>query len=135
MLKGFKTFMLRGNVVDLAVAVVMGAAFGAVVSSLVENILTPLIAAIFGKPDFSALVATLNGAQIKYGSFLNSLISFLLIGIAVYFFVVLPVNAILDRMKRGEAPPDPASKKCPECISDIPIAARKCAFCGSVVGM
>ena len=133
MLSGFKKFMLRGNVVDLAVAVVMGAAFGAVVSSFVTNILTPLIAAIFGKPDFSALTATLHGAVISYGTFLNALIAFVLISIAVYFFVIVPVNAMTARMKRGEAPPDPTSKKCPECISEIPIAARRCAFCSSVV--
>ena len=135
MLAGFKKFMLRGNVVDLAVAVVMGAAFGAVVSSLVANVLTPLISAIFGKPDFSALTANLNGAVIQYGTFLNALISFLLIGISVYFFVVLPVNAVTARMNRGEAPPDPSTKKCPECLSEIPIAARRCAFCTSVAGV
>lgn len=135
MFAGFKKFMLRGNVVDLSVAVVMGAAFGAVVSSLVANVLTPLISAIFGKQDFSALNATLNGAVIQYGTFLNALISFLLIGIAVYFFVVLPMNAVMARMNRGEAPPDPTTKKCPECLSEIPIAARRCAFCASVAGV
>ena len=135
MLAGFKKFMLRGNVVDLSVAVVMGAAFGAVVSSLVANVLTPLISAIFGKPDFSALAANLNGAVIQYGTFLNALISFLLIGIAVYFFVIVPVNAVTARMNRGEAPPDPSTKKCPECLSEIPIAARRCAFCASVAGV
>ena len=135
MFAGFKKFMLRGNVVDLSVAVVMGAAFGAVVSSFVANVLTPLIAAIFGKPDFSALTATLNGAVIQYGTFLNALIAFLLIGVAVYFFVVLPVNAVTARMNRGEAPPDPSTKKCPECLSEIPIAARRCAFCASVAGV
>src|ERR1700758_1860246 len=98
MLKGFKQFLMRGNVVDLAVAVVMGAAFGAVVSSLVANILTPLIAAIFGKPDFSALVLPLNGANIQYGTFLNALISFLLIAVAVYFFIVVPMNHLMARL-------------------------------------
>jgi large conductance mechanosensitive channel len=133
MLKGFKQFLMRGNVVDLAVAVVMGAAFGAVVSSLVANILTPLIAAIFGKPDFSALTLTLNGAVISYGTFLNALISFFLIAIAVYFFVVAPMNHLMARMNRGEAPPDPTTKKCPECLSEIPIAAKRCAHCASAI--
>jgi large conductance mechanosensitive channel len=133
MLAGFKKFLLRGNVIDLAVAVVIGAAFGAVVTSFVTNILTPLIAAMFGKPDFSAYSATLNGSQITYGAFLNSLIAFLLIAAAVYFFMVAPMNAWTARARRGEAPPDPTTKKCPECVSDIPIAARRCAFCGSPV--
>ncbi|HEV2114048.1 MAG TPA: large conductance mechanosensitive channel protein MscL [Terriglobales bacterium] len=133
MLKGFKQFLMRGNVVDLAVAVVMGAAFGAVVSSLVANIITPLIAAIFGKPDFSALVLTLNGANIQYGSFLNALISFLLIALAVYFFIVTPMNVLMARMNRGEAPPDPTTKKCPECLSEIPIAAKRCAHCATAL--
>ncbi len=131
MLKGFKQFMLRGSVVDLAVAVVMGAAFGAVVSALVKDLLTPLIAAIAGKPDFSAFSAELNGSKFLYGDFINALISFLLIGAAVYFFVVLPMNALMARMRRGEVPPDPTTRKCPECLSDVPIAARKCAFCTS----
>lgn len=133
MLKGFKQFLMRGNVVDLAVAVVMGAAFGAVVSSLVANIITPLIAAIFSKPDFSALVLTLNGANIQYGSFLNALISFLLIALAVYFFIVTPMNVLMARMNRGEAPPDPTTKKCPECLSEIPIAAKRCAHCATAL--
>jgi large conductance mechanosensitive channel len=134
MFASFKKFMLRGNVVDLAVAVVMGAAFGAVITSFVANVVTPLISAIFGKPDFSALIAHLNGAVISYGLFLNSLIAFILIGIAVYFFIAVPMNAINARMKRGEAPPDPASKSCPECLSEIPIAAKRCAFCTSPLG-
>ena len=133
MLKGFKQFLLRGNVVDLAVAVVLGAAFGAVVTSFVANILTPLIAAIAGKPNFSAWAVSLNGTPILYGNFLNALVSFVLIAAAVYFFVVVPLNAYTARMKRGEKPADPSSKKCPECLSEIPIAARKCAFCGSLV--
>jgi len=131
MLSGFRTFIMRGNVVDLAVAVVMGAAFGAVVTSLVTNILTPLIAAIVGKPDFSALVLTINGANITYGSFLNALVSFLLIAAAVYFFVVAPLNAWNERRARGQAPADPTTKTCPECLNTIPIAARRCGFCTS----
>lgn len=133
MLQGFKKFLFRGNVVDLAVAVVIGAAFGAVVTSLVANILTPIIAAIAGKPDFSDLSVTINNSKIMYGMFLNSLISFLLIAIAVYFFIVAPMNAYTDRRRRGQAPPDPTTKKCPECLSEIPIAARRCAFCATVV--
>ena len=129
MLQGFKQFIFRGNVLDLAVAVVMGAAFGAVVTALVKDLLTPLIAAIVGTPDFSAIKFTVNSAEFLIGDFINALISFLLIGAAVYFFVVLPVNSVVARMRRGEAPPDPTSKKCPECLSDIPIAAHRCAFC------
>src|SRR4051794_32649029 len=132
MLQGFKQFMLRGNVLDLAVAVVMGAAFGAVVAALVKDLITPLIAAIVGKPDFSAIEFTLNGSKFPIGDFINALISFILIGVAVYFFVVVPVNRLLARMRRGEAAPDPTTKKCPECLSDVPIAARRCAFCTSV---
>ncbi len=133
MLKGFRQFLLRGNVIDLAVAVVIGAAFGAVVSALVKDLLTPLIAALVGKPDFSALAFEVNGSKFLIGDFINALISFVLIGAAVYFFVVVPVNAFMARMRRGEAPPDPTTKKCPECLSDIPIAARRCAFCTSAV--
>ena len=132
-MKGFRQFILRGNVVDLAVGVVMGAAFGTVVSALVKDFLTPLIAALVGKPDFSAIGFEINGTKFAIGDFINALISFLLIAAAVYFFVVLPVNALIARVKRGEAPPDPTTKKCPECLSDIPIAARKCAFCTSAI--
>ena len=134
MLQGFKKFLFRGNVVDLSVAVVIGAAFGAVVTSLVTNLLTPLIAAVAGKPDFSYLSVTLNGSKIMYGNFLNALISFLLIAAAVYYFVVAPMNAYTERRNRGQAPPDPTTKKCPECLSEIPIAAKRCAFCASAVG-
>lgn len=133
MMKGFKAFMLRGNVLDLAVAVVIGAAFGAVVTALVKDLLNPLIAAIVGKPDFSAIALEVNGSKLLIGSFLNDLISFLLIGAAVYFFVVLPVNSLTARMRRGEAAPDPTTKKCPECLSEVPIAAKRCAFCTSAL--
>jgi large conductance mechanosensitive channel len=133
MLKGFKQFILRGNVLDLAVAVVIGAAFGAVVTSFVTNILTPLIAAIVGKPDFSALNFTVNGAVISYGTFLNALIAFLLVAGAVYFFMVAPMNAWKARAARSAVPADPTSKKCPECLSEIPVGARRCPFCTSVV--
>jgi large conductance mechanosensitive channel len=131
MLKGFKQFVLRGNVLDLAVAVVIGGAFGAVVTALVKDLITPLIAAIVGKPDFSAIAFTVNGSQFPIGDFVNAVVSFLLIAAAIYFFVVAPVNALVARMHRGEAPPDPTTKKCPECLSEVPIAARRCAFCTS----
>ena len=133
MFKGFRQFMLRGNVIDLAVAVVIGAAFGAVVTSFVTNVLTPLIAAIAGKPDFSAFTVTVNGAVISYGLFLNALISFLLIAAAVYFFMVAPMNSWKARAARSAVPADPTTKKCPECLSEIPIGAKRCAFCTSVV--
>ena len=134
MLKGFRQFVFRGNVVDLAVAVVIGAAFGAVVTALVKDLFTPLIAAIAGKPDFSALKFTLHNSVFLYGEFLNALVAFLLVAAAMYFFVVVPMNALTARLRRGEAPPDPTTKKCPECLSEIPIAARRCAHCASVVG-
>jgi large conductance mechanosensitive channel len=130
-MNGFKKFMMRGNVIDLAVAVVMGAAFGAVVTELVKDLITPLIAAIVGKPDFSAIQFTVNNSKFMIGDFINALISFILIGVAVYFFVVLPMNSLMARMRRGDVPPDPTVKKCPECLSDVPIAARRCAFCTS----
>lgn len=130
-MKGFKQFMLRGNVLDLAVAVVMGAAFGAVVTALVKDLITPLIAAIVGKPDFSQIVFSVNNSKFPIGDFINALVSFLLISAAVYYLIVLPVNKLIARMRRGEAPPDPTTKKCPECLSEVPIAARRCAFCTS----
>jgi large conductance mechanosensitive channel len=130
-MKGFKQFLLRGNVLDLAVAVVMGAAFGAVVTALVKDLITPLIAAIVGKPDFSAIAFTVNNSKFMIGEFINAVVSFMLIAAAVYFFIVLPVNRVLARLRRGEAPVDPTTKKCPECLSEVPIAARKCAFCTS----
>ena len=129
MFSGFKQFILRGNVIDLAVAVVLGVAFGAVVTSLVEDLLTPLIAALVGAPDFSALTFTVNNSQFMIGEFLNALISFLLVAAAVYYAVVVPVNAIVAMRNRGAAPPDPTTKKCPECLSEVAVAARRCAFC------
>jgi large conductance mechanosensitive channel len=129
MLKGFREFIFRGNVIDLAVAVVIGAAFGGVVAAFVKDLLTPLIAAIFGKPDFSAFYVELNGSRFMYGDFINALIAFLLVATAIYFFVVSPMNAYMARRRRGEMPPDPTTRKCPECLSEIPIAARRCAFC------
>jgi large conductance mechanosensitive channel len=134
MLKGFREFLLRGNVIDLAVAVVIGGAFGAVVTALVKDLITPLIAAIVGKPDFSAIAFEINGSKFLIGDFINALLSFVLIAAAVYFFIVLPMNAFMARMRRGEAPPDPTTKKCPECLSEVAIAARRCAFCTSPLG-
>ena len=128
MLKGFREFLMRGNVVDLAVAVVIGAAFGAVVKAFVDNIITPIIAALVGQPDFSGLFFTVNGSAFKYGLFINALVSFLLVALAVYYMVVVPMNKMAERKKRGQ---DPETKTCPECLSEIPHAARKCAFCGS----
>src|SRR6478752_7096466 len=118
MLKGFKEFVLRGNVIDLAVAVVIGAAFGAVVAALVKDLLTPLIGAIVGQPDFSAIVVTVNGSKILIGDFINAVVAFVLVAAAIYFFVVMPMNMIVERRRRGEAPADPTTKKCPECLSE-----------------
>lgn len=132
-MKGFKAFILRGNVLDLAVAVVMGAAFGAVVTALVKDLITPLIAAVVGQPDFSAIQFSVNNSKFAIGDFINSVVSFLLIAAAVYFFIVLPVNTLLARIHRGDRPPDPTSKACPECLSDVPIAAKRCKFCTSAL--
>ena len=133
MLSGFKQFILRGNVVDMAVGVVIGAAFASVVGALTKGLLTPLIAALVKAPDFSALKFTLNGSTFLYGEFLNALISFLLVAAAVYFFVVTPINALVARMRKAPAPADPTTKKCPECLSEIPIDARRCAHCSQPV--
>ena len=132
MLKGFRDFILRGNVVDLAVAVVIGGALGAIVTSLVSNIINPLIAAIVSKPDFSSLTFTLHGGVIKYGDFLNALISFVIIAATIYFFVVLPVNSLLARFRPQPVLP-PTTKPCPECLSDIPVAAKRCSHCAQPV--
>jgi large conductance mechanosensitive channel len=129
MLSGFKQFILRGNVVDLAVGVVIGAAFGAVVTAFTKDLLTPLIAAIVGKPDFSAISFTIGSTVFPFGDFINALVSFLLIAAAVYFFVVTPVNALVARMRKAPAPADPTTKKCPECLSEIPLDARRCSHC------
>jgi large conductance mechanosensitive channel len=129
MLSGFKQFILRGSVVDLAVGVVIGAAFGAVVSAFTKDLLTPLIAAIVGKPDFSAISFTIGSTVFPVGDFINALVSFLLIAVAVYFFVVTPVNALVARMRKAPAPADPTTKKCPECLSEIPLDARRCSHC------
>jgi large conductance mechanosensitive channel len=132
-MKEFKAFLLRGNLVDMAVGIVIGIAFGAVVTALVADLITPIIAAIFGQSDFSALTFTINGSKFLYGAFLNAVISFVTIAFAVFFFVVKPVNAIMAR-RRAEGPEDPTTRACPECLSEIPIAASRCAFCTAEVG-
>ncbi|MBI4886882.1 MAG: large conductance mechanosensitive channel protein MscL [Acidobacteria bacterium] len=129
MLSDFKRFILRGNVVDLAVAVVMGGAFGTLVTSLVKDLLTPLIAALVGHPDFSAIAVTVNRSRFLIGSFVNAVVTFVLISVAMYLFIVAPVNAVLGRLRRGEASADPTTKTCPECLSEVPVGARRCAFC------
>jgi large conductance mechanosensitive channel len=131
-IKEFKQFLLRGNVVDLAVAVVIGAVFGAVATALVADLLTPLIAAIFGKPDFSALTFTIHNSVFKYGDFLNALITFVIVALVVFFLVVRPINTLISR-SRKEPSPDPTTRKCPECTSEISIDARRCPFCTSQV--
>ena len=132
MLKEFKQFLLRGNVVDLAVGVVIGAAFGTVVTALVSDLLTPLIAAIAKVPDFSGLSFTLNGSKFMYGHFINALVSFILVAGAVFFFVVKPMNVLIAHSRKG-APADPTTKKCPECASEIPLDAKRCKFCSQIV--
>ena len=127
-MKGFKAFLLRGNVVDLAVGVVIGIAFGVVITAFVKDLVTPLIAAIGGKPDFASLYFTINNSKFLYGDFINALLGFVLIALVIYFFVVVPVNALVAR-SRKEPPADPTTKKCTECLSEIPVGAKRCAFC------
>ena len=131
MKQDFKAFLMRGNMVDLAIAVVIGAAFGAVVIALVSDFLTPLIAAISGSADFSALDFEINGSTFRYGHFINTVISFVTIAVAVFFLVIVPLNKLMAR-SRKEAPADPTTKKCAECLSVIPLEARRCMCCTSV---
>lgn len=135
MLKGFRDFVLRGNVVDLAVAVIIGVQFNAIVNSLVGDLLTPLIAATVGKPNFSYLVLHVHNGEVKYGNFLNAVISFLIVAGTVYFGVVMPLNWFLARVKarQAAAAPPPSTRNCPECLSEIPIAARRCSHCAQPV--
>ena len=126
--KGFRDFILRGNVVDLAVGIMIGAAFNSVVSALVKDLMTPLVAAIFKQPNFSNLSFTFNGSEFMYGDFVNSLVAFLVLALTIYFFVVLPINRISARLKKGP-PPEATTKTCPECLSSIPVKATRCAFC------
>lgn len=126
MLQGFKEFIMRGNVVDLAVGVVIGAAFGTVVTSLVEHIITPMISALARLPDFAGLSIVINGSEIGYGAFLNALITFLLIAFAIYFFVVVPMNKLMTRFSKPLAP---TTKSCEECFGEVPLEARRCKHC------
>ena len=132
MLKEFRDFVLRGNVVELAVAVVIGAAFGAVVASMVENLITPLIGAIGGEPDFGGLSFTINDSEFGYGAFINALLSFLIVAAVVFFLVVRPLNKLMEKLKPGK-PVDNPTRSCPQCVSDIPVQATRCAFCTSEV--
>jgi len=133
MLKGFRDFILRGNVVDLAVAVILGAAFNAIVTSLVGDVLNPIIAATIGKPDFSSVILNVGSGHIKIGNFLNAVISFVIVASTVYFAIVLPVNALMARFKKPVPETPPATKACPECLSDIPLAAKRCSHCAQPV--
>ncbi len=132
MLNDFKQFLLRGNVVDLAVGVVIGAAFGSVVTALVADLLTPLIAAVAKVPDFGGLFFTVNGSKFMFGHFINAIISFVLVAGAVFFFVVKPMNMLVNRSKK-DAVAQPSVKKCPECLSEIPVAAKRCKYCSQIV--
>jgi large conductance mechanosensitive channel len=127
---GFRKFILRGNVVDLAVAVVIGAAFGAVVQALVKDLITPLFGAFGGVPDFSAMYFTVNGSRFLIGEFINAVVSFLLLAVIIYYFVVMPVTRLTDRFS---APAAVTTRECPFCLSKIPVKARRCAFCTSDV--
>jgi large conductance mechanosensitive channel len=129
MIKGFRDFIMRGNVIDLAVAVIIGAAFTAIVTSFVTNVLTPLIASLLRKPDFSALVVYVNGGKVSYGTFLNSVVSFLLQAAVVYFVIVVPMNYVMKQLKKSPPVPDPTEKTCVECKSLVPITATRCKFC------
>ena len=131
MLKEFKQFIMKGNVVDLAVGVVIGVAFGAVVNGLVNDLVTPLIGAFGGQPDFSALSFTINGSNFLYGNFINALLSFLIISAVIFFFVVKPINKLQEHAAKNKTPEDPTEKKCSECLSEIPKAAKRCKYCTS----
>jgi large conductance mechanosensitive channel len=131
-MKGFKQFLLRGNVVDLAVGVVIGAAFAGLVSAMVKDLLTPLIGAVVRTPDFSALSFEINGSKFLFGDFLNVLLAFVIASAAVYFLVVLPINKLMASMKKV---PDPTTRKCAECLSEIPVQARRCKFCAAIAGV
>ena len=131
MLKGFRDFILRGNVVDLAIGVVIGAAFNSVVQALVKDFLTPLIAAIAQQPNFSSLTFTVHGSQFNYGDFINAAISFLLDALAIYFFIVVPINALSKRLHKKGPPPPPDKETCPVCFMSIPVNANRCPECTS----
>ena len=128
-MSGFKKFLMRGNVVDMAVGVVIGGAFGAVVASLVKDLLTPFIAMIVGQPDFSAIKLQVGSTTLNIGTFANTIVSFVLVAAAIYFFVVMPMNTLMARMNKPDPAPVPTTKKCKECASDIPLEAKRCRFC------
>jgi large conductance mechanosensitive channel len=131
MLKGFRDFILRGNVMDLAVAVIIGGAFTAIVTSLTANIINPLLGAIVGKPNFDGLIAHVHGGEIKYGTFLTAVVNFVLIAGVVYFLLVLPTQYLLKKFNppAAEPEPPPPTKACAQCLGDIPVAATRCKFC------
>jgi large conductance mechanosensitive channel len=131
MLQDFKKFILRGNVIDLAVAVVIGAAFGSIISSLVKDLITPLIAAVGGQPDFSNLYFTINHSKFMYGNFFNALISFIILAAVIFFFIVHPVNKLVERANKRKGPVEADTKVCPKCLSEVPVKASRCAFCTS----
>lgn len=133
MFKGFREFLFRGNVVDLAVAVIIAAAFTDIVNALVADLITPLIAAVGGQPDFSALTFTINNSQFMIGHFINTLLAFLIVAVVLYFLVVAPMNRIAIRRARPTAEPEATTRTCSECLSQIPVAARRCAFCTATV--
>ncbi len=132
MVKEFKEFILRGNLVDLAVAVVLGTAFGVVIAALVKDLITPLIGAFGGQPDFSALTFTINGSKFLYGDFINALLAFIIVAAVIFFFVIKPVNSLMAR-RQPDTATDVQTRGCPECLSDIPVAATRCAFCTTTV--
>ena len=132
-MSGFKDFILRGKVVDLAVGVVIGGAFGGVVTAFTKDLITPLIAALVGKPDFSAIIYEVNGTKFPVGDFLNAVVAFLLVAAAIYYIIILPLAAADARLKKPELPAPPSTKTCPECISEVPVAAKRCAHCTSAL--
>lgn len=133
MLQGFRQFILKGNVVDLAVGIIIGASFSSVVSALVKDLITPFISAIGGQPNFSSVFFTINHSKFMVGDFINALIAFLINAAVIYFFVVTPMNKFLERVNKNKKPVDPTTKKCSECLSVIPLEAKRCAFCTSVL--
>jgi large conductance mechanosensitive channel len=133
LLKEFRTYLMRGNVVDLAVAVVIGVAFGAVVTALVDDIIMPIIGIFGGAPDFSTNTFSINGSEFKWGHFLTQLISFIIIAAVIFLLVIKPMNMLMERVKRGEGTPDPTTRSCPECLGEIPIAATRCMYCAQPV--
>lgn len=129
LLKEFRNYLMRGNVVDLAVAVVIGAAFAGVVNALTDDIIMPIIGIFGGAPDFSTNTFSINGSEFKWGHFVTQFISFVIIAAVIFFVVIKPMNLLMERIKRGQGTPDPATRSCPECLGQVPIAAKRCMFC------